>query len=318
MADGVLSRRGCVIALGLPLCGCFELRRKKVAVIPKAVSHGFWRSVQQGAVAAGKEFNVDILWEGPEKETDFSEQIRIIDSMIARRVDGIALSAGERHALSAPVKRVTAAGIPITIFDSGVEAEANDYVSYVATDNIEAGRTAARRIAEVVGRNGHVGMVLHAPGSASTMDREQGFTETLEREFPQIRVVDQQYGMSDPARARAAVENMLNRHPAIQALFASSEPSSVAAAQVLKDRHLENRVFLMAFDTSDAMVADLRAGAIDAMIVQDPQRMGYEAVKTLVLKFKGKNPPKRLDLNPAMVEMKDLAEPNVKRLLNLN
>jgi ribose transport system substrate-binding protein len=275
----------------------------------------FWLTVQKGAFDAGRELNVDIQWNGPAAETDFSRQIQIVDSMVAQRVDGIALAAGDRTALVAPVERATAANIPVTVFDSGLDS--TQYVSYVATDNVEAGRLAARTLIDLMGAKGKIGVLMHAPGSASTMDREKGFTETIASSAPGIQIVATQYGMSDRSKARAAAENILTAHPDLTGMFASSEPSSVGASLAIQGRNLKDKVTLVAFDASDTMVEDLRAGAIDAMVVQDAYRMGYEAVKTLVDKLNGKTPPRRLDLHAARVQAKDLNESEVKRLLNL-
>ena len=316
MVAGVPSRRACLSALaGLTLAACGRRKKRTIAVIPKATSHMFWLTVQQGAFDAGRELNVDILWNGPATETDFSRQIQIMDSMIAQHVDGIALAAGDRNALVGPVDRAAAAHIPVTIFDSGLDS--TNYISYVATDNVEAGRAAARALIELLGGKGKVGMILHAPGSASTMDRERGFTETLASEGPGIQIAGSQYGLADRAKARAAAENILTAHPDLNGVFASSEPSAVGASLAIQGRGLTDKVVLVAFDASDTMVEDLRSGAIDAMIVQDAHRMGYEAVKTLVDKLNGKTPPHRLDLHAARVQAKDLNEPEVKRLLNL-
>lgn len=304
-----------IAPVGGLLAGCGGERKRRIAVVPKAVSHLFWVSVEKGAKAAGREFDVEILWNGPPSETDYARQIQIVDSMVAQRVDGIAVAAAERKALVGAVDRAVAAGIPVTVFDSGLDT--TNYTSYVATDNVQAGRIAARKLAELIGGKGKVGVVLHAPGSASTMDREKGFSETIAKEFPNIRIVGEQFGMSDRAKSRAAAENILTAHPDLNGIFGSSEPSSTGAALAIKARDLQKQVSLVAFDSSEQMVEDLRAGIIDAMIVQDPERMGYEAVRTLVMKLDGKNPPKRLDLNAIAVERRDLDEPQVKRLLHL-
>lgn len=264
---------------------------------------------------AGKEFGVDILWNGAPTETDYARQMQIVDSMVTQHVDGIAVAAAERTALVAPVERAIAAGIPVTVFDSGLET--TKYLSYVATDNLEAGRLAARTLASLIGGRGKVAMVMHAPGSASTMDREQGFTEVMSKELSQIKVVASQFGMSDRSKARAAAENILTAHPDLNGIFASSEPSSVGAALAIKSRGLTNQVSLLAFDFSDPMVDDLRSGAIDAMIVQDPHRMGFEAVRTIVDKLNGKTPPPRIDLHARVVRKEDLANPSVKELLHI-
>ena len=149
------------------------------------------------------------------------------------------------------------------------------------------------------------------------MDREKGFAEVMARDFPGIKVVGSQYGMSDRAKSRAAAENILTAHPDLNGIFASSEPSSVGSALAIKARNLSEKVVLVAFDSSDTMVQDLKDGAIDAMIVQDPYRMGYEAVRTLVDKMAGRNPPKQMDLNAVAVRKTDLDQPEVKRLLQV-
>ncbi len=308
-----MNRRAALAGLAL-LAGCRGKRRKIVAVIPKGTSHLFWLSVQAGAMAAGREFDLEILWNGPPLETEYARQIQILDSMIARRVDGIALAATERKALVAPVDRATAAGIPVTVFDSGLDS--TNYMSYVATDNYEAGKSGARTLAALVGGKATVAVVMHAPGSASTMDRERGFDEVMASEFPAIRVAARQFGLSDRAKAMAAAENILTAHPDLDGLFASSEPSSVGAALALKARRLSGKVKFVAFDSSDTMIEDLRAGTIDAMVVQDPFHMGFEAVKTLADKLRGASPPKRLDLKARVIRREDLDKPDVKALLS--
>ncbi|MBI1898893.1 MAG: substrate-binding domain-containing protein [Acidobacteria bacterium] len=306
-------RRACVLAGAVLAAACRRRQRKTIAVIPKGTSHVFWLSVEQGALAAGKEFNVDILWNGPVQETEYTRQMQILDSMISRHVDGIAVAAAERKALLSSIDRAASEGIPLTVFDSGVDT--TNYLSYVATDNLEGGRLGARTLAGLLKGKGKVAMIMHAPGSASTMDRERGFTEVIEKEFPGIRIAATQFGMSDRAKALAAAENILNAHPDLNGMFASSEPSSVGCALAIKSRGLEDKVALAAFDSSESMIADLRRGAIDAMVVQDPYRMGYEAVKTVVDKLNGRQPPKQIDLPARVVRREDLDKPEIRRLL---
>ncbi len=305
-----------LLVLGLGTCGCGGSRKKVIAVIPKGTSHLFWLSVQAGAAAAGQDLGVEVLWNGPATETEYSRQIQIVDSMIARRVDGIALAAAERKALVGVVDRAMKAGIPVTIFDSGLDSD--NYTTFVATDNYEAGRLAARTLARLVGGKGKVAVVMHAPGSFSTMERERGFDEAMAQEFPGIRVVARQFGLSDRAKAVAASENILTAHPDLDGLFASTEPSSTGAALALRARNLAGKIKFVAFDSSESMIADLKAGVIDAMVVQDPFRMGYEAVRTLVEKIQGGSPPKRMDLHATVVSRENLQDPDIQRLISPN
>jgi ribose transport system substrate-binding protein len=315
MEAGVHSRRRWLLASAAVLAGCGRRTRKIIAVIPKGTSHLFWMSVRSGALSAGQEFGVDIDWNGPNQETEYSRQIEIMDSMIARHVDGIAVAACDRKSLTASLNRASAAGIPVTVFDSGVDGD--NYMSFVATDNLEAGRLAARTLAELLHGRGKVAMVMHAPGSFSTMDREKGFSEVMQKEFPRIEIVASQYGMSDRSKAMAAAENILTAHPDLNGLFASAEPSSVGTALAIKSRGLSGKVKFVSFDSSDGLMEDLKGGTIDAMVVQDPFKIGFTAVKTLVDKLHGQTPPKKIDLAAQVVRREDLTKPEIKRLLSV-
>ncbi|MEN6608071.1 MAG: substrate-binding domain-containing protein, partial [Bryobacteraceae bacterium] len=134
-----------VLLLCVLLAGCNRSRKRVIAVVPKGTAHLFWVSVHAGAMAAGEDLGVEVLWNGTNQETEYARQIQIVDSMIARRVDGLALAAADRNALVQAVDRVVAAGIPVTIFDSGLDGQ--NYTSFVATNNVEAGQMAARTLA---------------------------------------------------------------------------------------------------------------------------------------------------------------------------
>jgi ribose transport system substrate-binding protein len=309
----VRSKLAAALVSLLLLTSCQTSKRKRIAVVPKGTSHVFWLTVRSGAEAAGQNFGVDIIWNGPPLETEYDRQMQIVDSMIAQHVDGLAVAAAERKALNRSLDRAAELGIPVTVFDSGVDSI--NYMTFLATDNYEAGRMGARELAHLVGGKGTVAMLMHAPGSASTMDRERGFEDVIKTEFPQIQVAARQFGMSDRSKAMGAAENILTAHPDLNGIFASSEPSSIGTALALKSRSLAGRVKFVSFDSSDTLIQDLKAGVIDAMVVQDPFKMGFEAVKTLVDKLHGITPPKRIDLPARVVHKADLDKPDVHQLL---
>jgi ribose transport system substrate-binding protein len=188
-------------------------------------------------------------------------------------------------------------------------------MTYIATNNFQGGQMAARQLAALLKGKGKVAMLMNAPGSKSTLDREAGFEDVLRKEFPAIQVVARQFSMSDRAKGMAVAENFLTAQPDLDGMFASSEPSSVGAALALKSRGLAGKVKLVAFDASDDLVQDLKDGSIDALIAQDPFRMGYDAVKSLVDKLKGGSPPKVIDLSATVVTKSDLDKPEIKALL---
>ena len=291
---------GLAIALS---CACQTSKKRTIAVIPKGTAHLFWVTVRQGAEDAGKEFGVDILWNGPAQETDYGRQLEILDSMINRRVDGIVVAATEKKVLNQSLARAKQMGIPVTVFDSGVDSD--DYLSFVATNNFEAGQLGARKLAELLGGKGKVAVVMNAPGSGSTVERERGFTEAMQKEFPDIQIVATQFGMSDRAKAMSVAENMLTAHPDLNGLFASAEPSSVGVSQALKSRSLAGKIKFVGFDSSEGLIDDMKSGVVDALVVQDPHKIGYEAVKTIVDHLNGKTPSKRLDLGAKVITKAD-------------
>ena len=308
-------RHLCLLLCCLTLLPACQRRNEKViAVVPKGQAHIFWQTVHAGAAAAGKDLNLRIEWNGPATETEYARQIEIVENFITRRVDGIVLAPTERVALVAVIERARREGIPVTIFDSGANTE--NYVSFVATDNFAGGQVAARRLAQIIGGKGKVAIIAVIPGSASTSERERGFQETVQKEFPGIRIAAMQYGMSDRARSLAVSEDILTAHPDLAGIFASNESSTVGAAQALKARSLGGNVKLVGFDSSTGLVDDLKGGTIDSLVVQNPYRMGYEAVKSIADHLQRKTPPKRIDSGATLVTAENVNSPDVQKLLN--
>ena len=297
----------------LALVGCNQSRKKQIAVIPKSTSSLFFQPVHAGANAAGEEYNLEILWSGAATETDYSREIEIVDSMITRHVDGLAIAASERNALNQSLERAAAQNIPVTIFDSGVDSK--NFMTFIATNNVEAGRMAGRKMGELLGGKGTVAIILHSPGSYSTMDRENGFKEAIAKDFPGIKIVAEQFTGGDRAKAMRVTEDILTVHGDLNGMFASSEPCAVGAAQALKARGLTGKVKVVGFDASEGMIQDLRGGVFDALVVQDPFKMGHEAVRTLADKLAGKTPEKQIDLSAVVVTKADLDKPDVHTLL---
>lgn len=308
------TRRAFATGGGLALlAGCGRSGTKLIGVIPKATSHLFFVSVHAGVNAAAHDLHVDVLWNGPQQETDYARQIEIVDSMITRQVSAIAISATDQEALVAPVERAIRAGIPVTVFDSAVNI--TNYVSFIATDNYAAGCTGARTLAGFIAARGKAGMVMQKPGGTSTVLREQGFAATIAKEFPNIQIVARQYGMADPERSRAAAEDILTANPDLAGIFASSEAASIGSIQAIKNRNLSGKVKLVTFDFSKAHVDALRDGTVNAMLVQNPYQLGYQSVKSLVEKLNGHTPPKKIELPVRVIEKADLNNPEVRALI---
>ena len=293
-----------------------------IAVIPKGTTHEFWKSVHAGAEKAGQELGVQIIWQGPLKEDDRASQIETVENFVTRGVSGIVLAPLDETALVPPVDNASRENVPVVIIDSGLKTE--NYVSFVATDNYRGGQMAGEKLAALLGNKGKVAMLRYAVGSASTDQREKGFMDAIEK-HPDIKVIsDNQYGGATKESALTASENLLaplkaggtSSGLAVDGIFCPNESTTFGMHRALTGISAAGKVKLVGFDASSELVAGLKAGEIDALVVQNPLNMGYLGVKTMVQKLKGEPVEKRIDTGATLVTLQNMNEPQVNELLN--
>ncbi len=301
-----------------------------IAVIPKGTTHEFWKSIHAGAIKAQRELaengtKVDIIWKGPLREDDREQQIQVVENFMTRRVSGIVLAPLDSQALVAPVANAARSKIPVVLIDSGLKSD--KYVSFVATDNYKGGQLAAERLGQLLGGSGNVVLLRYQVGSASTEEREAGFLDGLKEKYPGIKIVssDQHSG---PTRETAyqAAQNLLNRFGReVNGIFCPNENSTVGMTKALKDiGKAGGKVKMIGFDSGTQSVMDLKNGDVQGLAVQNPLRMGYLGVMTLIKHLQGEKVEMRIDTGVQMItpenmdqpEMKDLLHPPVDKYLN--
>ena len=286
-----------------------------IAVIPKGTTHIFWQSVKNGAETAGREFGCDIRWNGPEREGDRERQIQIVEDFIVQKVDGLVIAPLDNKALVPSVEKLAAVKIPCVIIDSGIETE--KYTTFAATDNYKGGVLAGRKMGEILGGKGNVLLLKYAVGSASTEARENGFSDTIQKEFPGIKIVDSKYGQDTVETALQAAEDLLTRNKDVQGWFACNESTAIAAMQALQGQK-RTEIKFIGFDASKALLAGLRAGQIQALVVQNPFKMGYEGVKAIAMTLKGETVPKKIDTGVEIITTESLNDAKIQDLLKNN
>lgn len=295
----------------LPALSCNRTHKTTIAVIPKATADIFWQSVHAGAVKSAWANQVDIVWDGPASETDIAGEMKIVETMINRQVDALALAPSDSAAFKIVVDRASQARIPVIIFDSGLDSD--KYTTFVATNNRAGGALGADRLGTILGGKGKIVMVKTTPGGASTTAREDGFREELKAKFPRIEILDERFGMASIAQSLTVAENMLTAHPDLSGIFASNESGTEGASQAVKARG--GRIKLVGFDSSPMLLEQLRAGIIDSLVIQDPFRMGETAVDQAVKAIKGVKTPKEMLLSPLLVNAANLNNPDVQAQL---
>jgi ribose transport system substrate-binding protein len=214
----------------------------RVMVIPKGTTHEHWKAVHAGAAKAAQDLgDVEIIWQGPTKEDDRADQIKLVQSAVASKVDGIILAPLDAKALAEPVEQAIAKGIPVVIFDSALESK--KISAYVATNNHHGGVLAAKRMGELLGGKGSIILLRYNVGSASTDEREKGFTDTIAKEFPEITYLsNDQYAGATADSAQQASQNLIARFRGrIDGVFCPNESSTLGMLRVLDSMGLTAR-----------------------------------------------------------------------------
>ena len=293
--------------------------RPVIAVIPKGTTHEFWKSIHAGAVKASRELNVEIIWKGPLKEDDREAQISVVEDFVSRKVSGIVLAPLDDAALRAPVSGAMSAGIPVVIIDSDLQGD--DYTSFVATDNYLGGQLAGKRMIDLLHGRGKVAMLRYQEGSASTTKREQGFLDALAA-APGITVVSSsQYGGATTESSYRASENLLSplksaqRRLSIEGIFTPNESTTFGMLRALQDGGIAGSVVFLGFDSSPKLVEGLEKGEIQGLVLQNPFRMGYVGVTTMVSRLSGKAVERKIDTGVTMVTQENMNQPEIRELL---
>ncbi|NMC81841.1 MAG: ABC transporter substrate-binding protein [Armatimonadetes bacterium] len=290
----------------------------RIAVIPKGTTHEFWKSIHAGADKAAKEDGVEIIWKGPLKEDDRDSQIKVVEDFIVDKVSGMVLAPLDDTALRTPVSEAVKSGIPVVIMDSALKGE--DYTSFVATDNFKGGVLAGKRMVELLAGNGRVVMMRYQEGSASTHEREEGFLSVMKNE-PAIQVVSSnQYGGATTESAQKTGENLLARYGTgpgrvLDGIFCPNESTTFGMLRALQDGGHAGYVRFVGFDSSPKLVDALKAGEIHGLVLQNPYKMGYTGVKTVVAHLRGEKVQKRIDTGASLATKANMDTPEIKELL---
>lgn len=305
--------------LGFTVLSADATRKPLIGVVPKGATHAFWKSIHAGALKAASELNVEILWKSGIKEDDRESQIKVVEDMVTRGVDGIVLAPLDDAALRPPVLEAVRAKIPVVIIDSDLKTD--KYVSFVATDNYQGGVKGAQHLAKLLNGKGRVVMLRCMEGSASTTAREAGWLDTI-KQFPGITVVSaNQYGGSLAETAYKASENLLApyRKPDgslnLDGIFTVNESTTFGMLRALQDAGWAGKVTFVGFDSSELLIKAIERGELHGLVLQNPFQMGYAGVKTLMAHKRGEKVEKRIDTGSAVATRENRDEPAIKAML---
>ena len=257
----------------------------KITYIQGVAGNPFYMSVACGGIEAAKRLGVTFDYQAPPQYTA-ALQLRVLDAVIAAQPDGIMFTADDPVALNATLMEAKARGIKIISIDGDVK-DMSIALSNIQSDNVEGGRQAANRLAELIGKKGKVLAIMNSPAANVSQQRLQGFQEAIAK-YPDITFLGQQYSNNQTAKAASIVTSTIAANPDLAGIFTLTTNNTEGASTGVREAQKVGQIKLVGFDTSDPIVESIRKGVVDGDIVQYPFRVGQLGLEMMVSALQGK------------------------------
>jgi ribose transport system substrate-binding protein len=284
-----------------------------IPLISKGFQHQFWQAVKSGAEKAAKDYNVRITFEGPENESQVDKQVEMLQAALDKKPKAIGVAALDSKAVIPLLEKAKAANIPVIGFDSGVDSDIP--VTTAATDNIAAAGAAADKMAELIGGQGEVAVIVHDQTSRTGIDRRDGFLSRMKDKHPNVQIVDVQYGGGDQLKSTDLAKTMIQAHPNLKGFFGANEGSIIGVLNGVKEMNREGKLMVIGYDAGKQQLDAVRSGVEAGAITQDPIGIGYKSVEAAVKAIKGEQLPKTIDTGFHWYDKTNIESPEIKPLL---
>ncbi|WP_314650060.1 ABC transporter substrate-binding protein [uncultured Microbacterium sp.] len=249
-----------------------------IALVSKGFQHQFWQAVKKGAEEKAAELGVDITFEGPAAETEVDAQLQMLQTAIDKTPDAIAYAALDPEACVPYLDKAKAADIPVVYFDAPCDGDVG--LSLAATDSKVAGALAAEHMAELIGGEGEVAIVGHSQINSTGVERRDGFVEKIESDYPDIEIVDIQYGDGDHLKSADIAKAMIAAHPDLKGIYGTNEGSAIGVVNAVNELGLEKgKLTIIGFDSGAAQINAIKDGTMAGAITQDPIGIGAQVVQ---------------------------------------
>jgi ribose transport system substrate-binding protein len=281
-----------------------------VALVLKTLNNPFFIDLERGARQAADSLGVRLVVQAPEREIDVEKQMQIVENLIQRRVDAlIVVPSGSREIVPAIVK-ANRANIPVVIADTRVDTAAlrqggGETRTFIGSDNLEGGRIAGEFVAERLGGSGRVAVIEGIPGHETGDSRLRGFREAVAR-HPGIQIVSSQTANWERDQAFNVMQNILQSHPELQAVFAANDVMALGAVEAIAAAGRTGKVVVVGFDAQKDATDAIGADRMDATIAQHPAEMGKLAVENAFKLLRGESIPADIPVRIELISKEKL------------
>ena len=284
-----------------------------IPVISKGFQHQFWQAVKAGSEQAAKDLNVDITFEGPESEAMVDKQYEMIQAALAKNPAALCLAAVDSKAMIPLLEEAKAKGIPVIGFDSGVDSDIP--LSTATTDNIAAAGLAADKMAELIGGSGKVAVLVHDQTSRTGIDRRDGFLNRMKEKYPDIEIVNVDYGAGDHLKSTDIAKAIVQANPDLKGYFGANEGSIIGVLNAVKELGKEGKIVVIGYDSGQQQLDAIMSGAEAGAITQNPVGIGYKCVEAAVKAINGETLPKIIDTGFFWYDKTNIDSAEIKPLL---
>lgn len=278
----------------------------EIALVVKNFQSAFWAQHVDGAELAAEELGITLTSHAPEKPENIEEQIAILEDLITKGVDCIALAPTNTESIAAGIVKLNEAGIPV-VYDN-TRGSGGDFLAYVGIDNYSVGFQLGEYVAEQMGFEGNLLLLEGVPGQSTSDLRSNGAREAL-AQYPDITVESQPANWSY-AEASDITTNMLTKWGGdLDAIISAGAGMSEGAAEAIKAYGLaQDDVVVGSFDVTAEVVEAIRNGDVDFTINQQPFYQAYYSISACVQHLNGLEVPQEIGTPVAFVTMDNLAE----------
>ncbi|MEI8332235.1 MAG: ABC transporter substrate-binding protein [Chloroflexota bacterium] len=284
-----------------------------IAIVSKGSQHQFWQAVQKGATDEAAAKGATITYEGPASESEVDKQLTMLQTALDKHPQAICFAALDSKAATPLLEKAKAAGIPVVGFDSGVDSTIP--VTTVATDNIAAAAVAADQMATAIGGSGKVALIVHDQTSQTGQTRRDGFVNQIKAKYPNIQIVDIQYGAGDPVKSADIAKAIMTANPDLKGFFGANEGSIKGVLNALKETGKENSVIAIGYDSGQQQIDAINAGVEYGAITQNPVGIGAKCVDAALDAIAGKTLPKTIDTGFYWYDKTNINDPNIQAVL---
>ncbi|OXM72425.1 MULTISPECIES: ABC transporter substrate-binding protein [Amycolatopsis] len=313
----VAAVAGAVLALTMTACGqdggtAGGGNGPLIAIVSKGFQHQFWQAVKKGAEDQAAAKGARTTFVGPATEKDVEQQVNMLTNELAKSPRALGFAALDSRAAAPLLQQAKAQNVPVVAFDSGVDSDIP--VTTVATDNKAAAAEAAKHLAEQIGGQGKVALVVHDQTSLSGKDRRDGFLDWMAKNAPGITVLAPQYGGGDQLESANITKSIIAANPDLKGIYASNEGSAIGVIKGVQESGKQG-LTIVGFDSGKAQIDAINSGLMAGAVTQDPVDMGRQLVDAALKAINGEQLPKRIDTAYYWYDKSNINDPKIQAAL---